>query len=629
MFKSLLRIAGTVLILSGTALAGEASQTDWVGGPSIQAPSEIWSDTFNTSQNCNFKYSGVLSLAFKIIDIPAFCSIREGYYSDTGDCDGDGDIDLFYTYNDTIFSMINDGCAGTSWIPGDTLVYIEYCSWRCIKSMDIDGDNDIDLIASHNENGTYILSWFENTSTNWQEHFVASDTVINYTNIGGADFDGDEDQDIFYGSETSLDLNISWLENLDGSGGSWCEHPVSDENFPVSIYPSDLDNDGDIDIVGFFKYSAYAYENTDGIGSVWIEHSVEPDLNRCLDGSCGDVDNDGDIDIFVLDVNSTEFTTRLYRNEGGYSWQEELIVTWTPEPYFIVLHCMLHAIDTEFDGSSDICISYSIMDNSMYPFGELCFVENSNDLGTEWNSTLLVDSNPNYFPGCMISADISGNGAPNLIISPFANDSIVWWQLSEGYSPQGDLISSILEIPLPVDDIIDWGTITFDASVPSETDLEFYIRGSSDPENLGEWSEPIVTSGTNLQGILDNTDAFVQYRASMNNNLGNATPVLENIQLTWDLLCIEEETHSANEYNLLLPENPSYGTLTVGFIVPKTTDVRIDLFDISGRLINTPITGEFNKGFHQVHIGDLSTGMYFCRMISDDYVSSSKLLVFE
>ena len=163
---------------------------------------------------------------------------------------------------------------------------------------------------------------------------------------------------------------------------------------------------------------------------------------------------------------------------------------------------------------------------------------------------------------------------------------------------------------------------------PSETVLEFYVRGSSDPENLGEWSEPIVTSGTSLQGILDNTDSFVQYRLSMNSNLGNASPILENIQLEWGLLGLEEEMNAIDEYYLLLPVNPSYGSLTVGFIISNITNVRIDLYDISGRLVNTPVTGEFNKGFHQFHIGNLSTGIYFCRMIADDFTTTGKLVVF-
>ncbi|MCK5117107.1 MAG: T9SS type A sorting domain-containing protein [Candidatus Aegiribacteria sp.] len=629
MFKYLLILTGAAVMSSGIVFAYGASQTDWIGGPYVQPPSETWSDTFNSSQNCNYQYPGILSLAFEIIDMPAYFNICEGFYSDAGDCDGDGDIDIFYTGNDTIFTVINANSAGTLWIPGDTLGCIEYSYWRCIKSTDIDEDNDVDLIASHNANGVYILSWFENTSQDWQEHFISSSEEFNYTRISCEDFDGDGDQDIISASETCLDPNIIWIENKDGSGGSWSEHPVSYEDYPVSIYPADCDDDGDIDVIGIFKYSASVYENADGIGTVWIEHSVAPVLNRCLDGSCADVDNDGDVDIFVLDVNSTEFTTCLYRNEGDYSWQRELVETWIPETPFIVLLCILHAIDTELDGSSDICISYAILDNSMNPFGELYYVENSNDLGTEWNSTLLVDSNPNYFPGCMHSADISGDGAPDLVLSPYANDSIVWWQLSEGYAPLGDLYSNILEIPMPIDDVIDWGAITFDASVPSQTGLEFYVRGSDDPENLGEWSEPIVTSGTSLQGILDNTDFFIQYRASMNSNLGNESPVLENIQLEWDLLGLEEETSTTDEYCLFLPENPSYGILTVGFSIPEITNVRIDIFDISGRLVNTPITGEFSLGLHQVHIDDLSSGIYFCRMSTDDFAATCKLLFLE
>ena len=617
------------IVLSGIVSADEASQTDWTGGPFLQAPSEVWSDTFNSSQNSNYVYSGILSLAFNIMETPVYYSVWEGYNSDPGDCDGDGDIDLFYTYHDTIFTAINADGAGTSWFPGDTLAYCETGYWNNFKSTDIDGDNDIDLITSQVANGPYILNWFENTSQGWQEHFVDSTAEDIYSYIDCADFDGDADQDIVINTSSYQNPSISWLENLDGTGGSWNKHSVSYEDYPVFLYPADLDNDGDIDIAGFFKYSVIAYENADGTGSEWVEHSVQSGLNRCLDGSCGDVDNDGDIDIFILDANSSEFSIILCRNEGDYSWQKIHIKTWDPGPNYVVLLCKLQAVDAELDGSTDIFTSYSVLDMSMDAFGELFFIENSNDLGTEWSSTVLVDSTPYYMPSELNGADISGEGAPDLVVSPGIDDLIVWWRFSDGYVSPGNLYSNILEIPVPFDDTIEWGAITFDSSVPAGTGLEFYLRGSSDPENLGEWSGPIVTSGTSLQGILDETDYFVQYRADMNSESGESSPVLESIQLNWNLLGLAEEPDvTTDTYCLLITENPAYGSLSVGFQIPKTGTVRIDLFDISGRLVNTLTNGEFNKGFHQVQISDLSAGIYFCRMFTDDFTATRKLIVF-
>jgi hypothetical protein len=51
--------------------------------------------------------------------------------------------------------------------------------------------------------------------------------------------------------------------------------------------------------------------------------------------------------------------------------------------------------------------------------------------------------------------------------------------------------------------------------------------------------------------------------------------------------------------------------------------------DISGRTVNTPVTGEFNRGFHQFQIFNLSTGVYFRRMVSGNFTATGKLLIFE
>ncbi len=79
----------------------------------------------------------------------------------------------------------------------------------------------------------------------------------------------------------------------------------------------------------------------------------------------------------------------------------------------------------------------------------------------------------------------------------------------------------------------------------------------------------------------------------------------------------------------LLPitPNPAYGTFSVNFSVPSMTHVNISIFDLTGRLITTPVDGEMSAGIYSAQVNDLPVGTYFCRMQAGEFVDTRQVVV--
>ena len=133
---------------------------------------------------------------------------------------------------------------------------------------DLDGDGDMDIAAA--VSGDDKVVWYENTdglgAFGTEQILTTTADFANRVRI--ADVDGDLDMDII--ATSNEDDKITWFENLDGAGN------FSSENFIDSfignmrdIQIADMDNDGDIDFVTAtdFDDNIKWYDNTDGLGN--------------------------------------------------------------------------------------------------------------------------------------------------------------------------------------------------------------------------------------------------------------------------------------------------------------------------------------------------------------------------
>jgi len=75
--------------------------------------------------------------------------------------------------------------------------------------------------------------------------------------------------------------------------------------------------------------------------------------------------------------------------------------------------------------------------------------------------------------------------------------------------------------------------------------------------------------------------------------------------------------------------NPFNAEVTLRYSVAQAGNVRLDLYDVTGRLVTTLVNSSVAPGSYAVHWqgADAATGLYFARLTQDDHTATQKLLL--
>lgn len=133
-----------------------------------------------------------------------------------------------------------------------------------------------------------------------------------------------------------------------------------------------------------------------------------------------------------------------------------------------------------------------------------------------------------------------------------------------------------------------------------------------------------VFSGKNPQGIwkLKIVDLFngnTGYLYSWGLRINNATGDIDNLSEVMP-------SEFAIEQNFPNPFNP---TTKIKYQIPTASQVSLKIFDILGKEIKTIVSEEKQAGYYNVEFdgSKLSSGIYFCRLITKDYSKTIKMLL--
>lgn len=299
-------------------------------------------------------------------------------------------------------------------------------------------------------------------------------------------------------------------------------------------------------------------------------------------------------------------------NGSGISWSEHII------DYFSNA-ASVYAEDMDDDGDMDV------LAGALSGFSTKWY-ENADGSGTFWYE-YMMDEQGYYHAPSVYSEDIDGNGAMDVLGAYSNGDRIVWWDITE-FDYGGILTSSIFDIDDSGTMGAEWGTITWTDDVPADTTLTVAVAESDDPDNMSDW-KVVNKSGDDLSDYIHDGTRYFQYKVTLESYNGFRSPTFEDVTINWNPVGIDGDEGNLPKTFALHPAapNPSSGTASIGFALPRACEVELSLYDIKGRKIATLGDGTHQPGEYTTTVSGLSSGVYVYSITADEFSDSKKMVV--
>ncbi len=263
---------------------------------------------------------------------------NSSYVLDTGDFNGDGNVDLFRTGSGPAVPVVLYGNSNGTFSAPVTLTTPAMNTYGFFALGDFNHDGTTDIAISDYESLDILLGQRNNTFTDLANSYF---TLSNAATAG--DFNNDGKLDLVVSQNEANPLQIL-LGN--GDGTFQFGHQLAAQNLPQVLAAADLDGDGKTDIVaclGFFNLVQIFYGNGDGTFQGPFNILMQRPYTQM---TVADIDGNGKPDLVLSDGS----ILTVIRNAGNRTFGSE-------EHYLAGAIASFVVKDVNGDGLPDIIVA--------------------------------------------------------------------------------------------------------------------------------------------------------------------------------------------------------------------------------------------------------------------------------
>ena len=531
---------------------------------------------------------------------PVWISTDAGYDTGCGwaDINGDGWADLVVAKGNDMSRqkvVVYYNTGGNlpltpSWQSND----IDYHGQLAIGDINKDGLPDVAVSvyigqAGFSQKGKLKIYLNNSGTLSQNPAWVSQDSMYTFScALGDADGDGDLDLVAACGESYYLKTdNQRIYYNNNGVFETLPSWKSLDQGYAMDVNWADFDNDGRLDLVFCCERGpSKIYKNYgDSIGRmpIWISQDASQYSNSLF---VNDVDNDGWLDLAISDNNqlggSGKF--KIYKNNSGTM---NATPFWTSS--FSGNGSGINLCDVNNDGFCDLVCG---------GWWSACWIY-VNNAGT-FSSTPQWTSATNSVVETIAAADYDNDGLDTL------NALFTGNGVKKLYYLLKNPLQKLLSIKFGNDTIpysqycydLENGWVSFGTPPSSGTNISIKVIYTKDPDfAVSNWD----------------------------NNIGNY--LFKNSIIT-SAANIKHEIVTDFKLSQNYP-NPFNPTTKFEFAVPKSADVRISVFDVTGREVAVLMNERLEAGKHAIdwNASEFSSGAYFYRMRAGDFVETRKMML--
>ena len=566
-----------------------SSQTDWSGGSGYPGPVTEWRGVFSTSSSVYSMEAGSLCLLM-VPDIRETEILLSEQVACDFQCWGDINLDgyddyLVVTSQDSIIWFENSGDTISVW-PVQYIAHIP--DIRTIELMERSGGTPRFVVNYWSGDSSFVDVYRRYPSGSWNSYRLGNLGESGYGTGARTGYVDDNDTQDVVGWKWGWDeVSVWWDADPDAFQFLLSPHCPTD----VFIFDGDGDGDGELAVDKSWYPETQVFWNE---GGSWPA-SLLPDFFYGYELDAGDLDQDGTCELAGISY-SLMYLFRRY-------------VDWTY---------------TIFPGHSEFCSFINLNNDSLLDIagfynGVFGFHYNKYPPGTFQH----IQYETECYGYRMYRSDVNGDQKDDLVLSFVGTGESRWYDLDASLSTEGMLESSILYLGCDPD----WSAIDWTSYTPSGTSVEFQIRASDDPEQMGPWSDTLL-SPCSLEGILEDGDSYLQYKVVLRTDDPSTSPVLEEVSFYWDPLGIAPG-EGGGPWLRAVPSNPARVPVYLDCCLPRMSDMTLMVFDVSGRLIFRSHLEEAHAGIHRCSLCHLRPGVYFGRMSAGDSTASVRFIVID